>query len=73
MDALLPPEMAAKTETIGLRKSILPLGQLFALTFLAGAFIAPGAIFATMVATGGSELPFGVNRLLTDGRSDVLV
>jgi formate transporter len=31
---------------------------------LAGAFIALGAIFATTVAAGGAELPYGVVRLL---------
>jgi formate/nitrite transporter len=35
-----------------------------ALSVLAGAFIALGAIFATTVTAGGAELPFGVLRLL---------
>lgn len=65
LDALLPSEMAANAEEIGVRKTLLPFDQLFTLAFLAGAFIALGAIFATTVATGGSELPYGVNRLLT--------
>lgn len=64
IDALVPQEMARKAEKIGVAKvSSGPL-IIVALAFLAGAFIALGAIFATTVTTGGSELPFGVNRLL---------
>ena len=36
----------------------------FALSVLAGAFIAMGAIFATTVTAGGSSMPYGVSRLL---------
>ena len=36
----------------------------FALSVLAGAFIALGAIFATTVTAGGADVPFGVLRLL---------
>ena len=38
--------------------------DVFVLSVLAGAFIALGAIFATTVAAGGAELPYGVVRLL---------
>jgi formate/nitrite transporter len=38
--------------------------DVFALSVLAGAFIALGAIFATTVSAGGSELAYGVVRLL---------
>ena len=38
--------------------------DVFVLSVLAGSFIALGAIFATTVAAGGAELPFGVVRLL---------
>jgi formate/nitrite transporter len=64
IDALLPPEMAARAEEIGVKKAALPFLSMFALAVLAGAFIGLGAIFATTV-TAGSTLPFGVNRLLT--------
>lgn len=64
IDALLPPEMAARAEAIGVKKAALPFWSMFALAVLAGAFIALGAIFATTV-TAGSTLPYGVNRLLT--------
>jgi formate/nitrite transporter len=77
IDALLPPEMAARAENIGVRKAGMPFFQTFALALLAGAFIALGAIFSTTVAAGAgtitapdgaaaftSALPFGVVRLL---------
>jgi formate/nitrite transporter len=77
IDALLPPEMAARAEDIGVRKAGMPGFQTFALAVLAGAFIALGAIFSTTVAAGAgainapdgaaafsSSLPFGVTRLL---------
>ena len=63
-DSLLPPEMAALAEDIGVRKAHLEAVSLFALAFLAGAFISLGAIFATTVSAGAGDLPFGVVRLL---------
>jgi formate transporter len=63
-DALLPPEMAARAEDVGVRKARLDSVSLFALGVLAGAFISLGAIFATTVSAGAAELPFGVVRLL---------
>ncbi len=64
VDALLPPEMAAKAEAIGIKKANLDFGTMFALAVLAGAFIAAGAIYATTVWAGGGALPYGLNRLL---------
>ena len=43
----------------------MPAATVFALAVLAGAFIALGAIFATTVAADGSDLPYGLIRLLT--------
>ena len=76
-DALLPPAMAGKAEDLGVKKANLPLGNMFALAVLAGAFIAIGAIFATTVSAGSMSvkdasgaaafatgLPYGVTRLL---------
>lgn len=63
-DALLPVEMAAKAEGVGVKKANLALPQMFMLAVLAGAFIALGAIFCTTVLAGGSALPYGLNRLL---------
>ena len=63
-DSLLPAEMAGRAEDVGVRKARLDAVTLFALAFLAGAFIALGAIFATTVGTGAGDLPYGVGRLL---------
>jgi formate/nitrite transporter len=64
LDALLPPEMAARAEDVGGRKARLDALSLFVLAVLAGAFIALGAIFATTVSAGTGDLPYGVVRLL---------
>lgn len=65
IDALLPLEMAARAEQIGMRKAAMTTMNLFALALLAGAFVALGAIFSTTVAAGASGvLPYGVTRLL---------
>jgi formate/nitrite transporter len=52
IDALLPADMAAKAEQLGVRKAHLKWVNMFALAVLAGAFIALGAIFATTVGAG---------------------
>lgn len=64
-DSLLPPAMAQKAEDAGVAKANLGFWRMFALSVLAGAFIALGAVFATTVTTGGGDaLPFGVVKLL---------
>ncbi len=64
LDALPPAEVARKAELVGVTKAGMETFNVFVLSVLAGAFIAMGAIFATTVAAGGSELPYGVVRLL---------
>jgi formate/nitrite transporter len=64
LDALPPPAMARRAEEIGETKAGLPALTIFALSVLAGAFIALGAIFATTVMSNGDSFPYGVNRLL---------
>jgi formate/nitrite transporter len=64
LDALPPAEMARKAEQVGVAKAGMSAANTFALSVLAGAFIALGAIFATTVTAGGAEVPFGVLRLL---------
>jgi len=64
LDALPPAEVARKAELVGVTKADMETFNVFVLSVLAGAFIAMGAIFATTVAAGGSELPYGVVRLL---------
>jgi len=62
-DSLLPPEMARKAEDIGESKSRQGFLKTSALAVLAGAFIAFGAVFSTVV-TSGLSLDFGISRLL---------
>lgn len=57
--------MAAKAEESGVKRAALDPLILVVLSVLAGAFISFGAIFATTVSAGGSELPYGIMRLLT--------
>lgn len=64
VDALVPQAMAEKMENIGVAKVGLGPLRMFALAVLAGAFIALGAIFATTVTTGTSDVPFGISKLL---------
>src|SRR5262245_26263333 len=65
LDAFIPPEMATKAEAIGVKKATMGWRITLALSVLAGAFIALGAIFATTVTAGAAgQLPFGVTRLL---------
>ena len=45
IDAFLPPEMAAKAETVRVSKAAMEPQKTFLLSILAGAFIAMGAIF----------------------------
>lgn len=64
LEALLPPEMALACETAGSVKAGRDAVSLIVLGVLAGAFIAFGAIFMTVVSTGAESLPWGVSRLL---------
>ena len=65
LDALMPPEMAAKAADIGVSKASMSTLRTFALGVLAGAFIALGAMFATTVVAGAAgSIPFGATRLL---------
>ena len=64
IDALLPPDMALACEAAGAAKAGRDALALFVLGLLAGAFIALGAIFMTVVLTGAGDLPWGVARLL---------
>lgn len=62
-DALLPPSMAEKVEAVGVAKAQLPALEMFMLAVLAGAFIALGAIFATVAWTGVGGAPWGWARV----------
>ncbi len=64
VEALLPPEMALACESAGAAKAGRDALALVILGILAGAFIAFGAIFMTVVLTGAGDLPWGLARLL---------
>ena len=64
VEALLPSDMARACEAAGAAKARRDAIALLALGVLAGAFIAFGAIFMTIVLTGAADLPWGVARLL---------
>jgi formate/nitrite transporter len=63
-DALLPPEMAARAEEVGAKKTSGPWAVALVLGVIGGAFIALGAAFSLVVAAGGAGVPYGLHRLL---------
>jgi formate transporter FocA len=64
-DDFLPADMAKKGEDSGVKKASLDFISMFALAILAGAFIALGAIFATVVwTTPGAVVPWGLGRIV---------
>jgi formate transporter FocA len=66
IDALLPPEMASRAETIGIKKANMDGLPTFVLAVLAGAFIAQGAILSTTVTAGCvGTVPYGFIRLFS--------
>lgn len=64
IDAPQPHEMALACEAAGAAKARRDMIGLMVLGLLAGAFIAFGALFMTVVMTGSGVLPWGVARLL---------
>ncbi len=62
-DAYSPREIAMHVEEVGVAKARLPVLDTLALSVLAGAFIAFGAMFSTLVVTG-NDVGFGLNRLI---------
>jgi formate transporter len=62
--AVMPPDMALACKAAGAVKAARDATTLVILGVLAGAFIALGAVFMTVVTTGAGELPWGVSRLL---------
>jgi formate/nitrite transporter len=63
LDAYGPEQMAQRVLNVGVKKAHLDFLTTFALSVLAGAFIALGAICATVVMTDSSA-GFGITRLL---------
>jgi formate/nitrite transporter len=64
IETMLPSETALACEAAGAAKAGRDALALIVLGVLAGAFIAFGAIFMTVVLTGAEGLPWGVARLL---------
>ena len=64
IDSLLPPETALACEAAGATKAARDGMTLVVLGVLAGAFIALGAVFMTVVITGSATLPWGAGRLV---------
>jgi formate/nitrite transporter len=62
-DPYAPKEIAARVETAGAAKAMLPFAQMLTLAVLAGAFIGFGAAAFTMVMTG-ADMAHGPSRLL---------
>ena len=63
LDAYPPADIARLVDNVGVKKAHMPAIQTLALGVLAGAFIALGAMFFTLVMTG-SNLGLGPARLL---------
>ena len=64
LDALLPADMAKRAEEIGAAKASMDILRLFVLAVLAGAFIAFGAVFATVALAGAEAAPWGLARVV---------
>jgi len=64
-DALTPEEMVDKAGSIAINKAALPILNLLPLSFLGGTYIAFGAVFASVIATGMPDVwPYGIIKLL---------
>jgi len=64
LDSLLPPEMARSAEDIGIAKAKMGIPKTTVLAILAGAFIAFGAVFSTLVSAG-SSMSYGITKLMS--------
>ena len=62
-DALTPEQIESKAEHVAIGKANMPLVKLFVLAMFAGAFVALGAAFFTVVM-GDAEMGFAVQRAL---------
>ncbi|MCQ9207812.1 MAG: formate/nitrite transporter family protein [Omnitrophica bacterium] len=63
IDAYSPQEMSEKVKTVGVKKANLDTVSTFVLALLAGAFIAFGAVFYTLVVHD-SSLSLGLTKLI---------
>lgn len=63
-EALTPAQITQKAEDLGVTKTEMSFGRSFALSIMAGAFIAMGAMFFSLVV-GDPALPFAIQRVLS--------
>jgi len=65
LDSLTPTEMFDKAINIGVNKAGMSINKLAVLSFMAGMYIAFGAVFAAVVAVGMSGVwPYGIMKLI---------
>lgn len=64
VDAYTPKEIAARIERVAISKSTVDPLRVFSLAILAGAFIALGAVFFTIVTYDNSGVAAGLMRLI---------
>lgn len=64
LDSLLPREMARAAEDVGRAKARMGIPKTTMLAILAGAFIAFGAVFSTLISAG-STMSYGITKLLS--------
>lgn len=68
LDPLMPDAIAQAAEDLGVKKAKQSQARMFGLAVLGGAFVALGALFATVAISGAADhLPYGVMRLLMGG------
>ncbi len=63
-DSLLPPEMAAKAEDVGVGKATKDPIKSFLLAMTAGVYIGIAFVFYTTVTTGAGDMPWGMTRFV---------
>jgi len=63
-DAILPPELLKKAESIGVAKATKAPKQAFILAITAGVFISIAFAFYTTVTTGTADVPYGLKKFI---------
>ncbi|MEF3081819.1 formate/nitrite transporter family protein [Luteimonas sp. SMYT11W] len=62
--AIAPPEdIASAISDTCVEKAALPVGRLFGLGVLAGAYIGFGSLIAVLIGAGAGELPYGLTQI----------
>ena len=63
-DAILPPELLKKAESIGVAKATKAPKQAFMLAITAGVFISIAFAFYTTVTTGTADVAYGLKKFM---------